>query len=217
MEYPAPDCESLVLPGDPADVALTPRPDRDAEILALSIDPSRAVASQARYDVVAQDLAAIRTDEPILQEVPADCVIPNAIGFRFTNETMDVMIAILTAQGVYEAWDCHNTFYGYDGPLMTDGVSLAIVLDGVYGSAVADGYAALPGLDEVHDYWIRWDEDGNILHHGWHCEPWYGTIELHATFRADGGLHERTYGFEHPEAGRFVYRVVGEAPPERLE
>ncbi|MBA3545666.1 MAG: hypothetical protein H0T76_04215 [Nannocystis sp.] len=205
-----PDCMTLVLPGDPADLALTPRPDRDAEVLALTLDPALAVAPQAHYEVIAGDLAAIRALAPALAEIHEDCRYPDGLAMWFRGETQQLMFAAIN--GVYRGWDCHNAAYGAPyGPRLFDGVAFKLYLDGVYGDGVRDAYAALPGFEEVEVYRCRYDDCPGVQ-----CEA-SGSITLTPTFDGSGALEVREYRFESPDLGVTIYRVSPGQPPELIQ
>lgn len=211
--YPAPDCATMILPGPPGDVTASPRPDHDAEVLALTLDPARAAARQADYDVVTADLAAIRTLDPSLADVHVGCVIPNGITFWFFDDepVNDALLA-----GDYHAWDCHNAYFRVRQAPRIDGLAVAIELPGVFGAAVADAYAALPGLADQTPYWFT--------HAGWpvpartgpDCAPAAGEIMLTATLAPAGTLDQRDYRFERSDGTSVVYRVTPTAPPQVL-
>ena len=211
---PAPDCAALTLPGADEDVAATPRPDRDAETLALRLDPSRFVAAQADYVVIADDLAAIRALDPIVGEVHVECEVP--LGYDFWFDRFEVVDAVWV--GTYHAWDCHNMRYGIEhrpagegGHVWrTDGLAFAMQVDGVYApAAFTELYASIPGLDDagITPKWRLVSYDPN------ECMPMSGSMTLDAD--SPGALAEgaRTYFFTHPTQGQRTYYVApGEAP-----
>lgn len=199
----APDCEGLQLPGDPADLAATPRPDRDAEVLALSVDPSVVVAAQAHYEVVRADLEAIRAIDPPLADVHVTPWYFDAIELWFLNGGRPALNSIWGV--AYRAWDCLNEHYGGSYPQPIDGFGFLLRLDGVYGEAVRDAYAALPGLEEA-------DVACSSMCRVMVCES-AGTIELMATIGPGGELVTREYRFESEDGVVRQYHVVeGEAP-----
>ncbi len=212
-DYPSPDCAALLLPGLPSDVAATPRPDHDAEVLALSVDPTRAVAPQARYDVVTADLAAIRALDPTLTEVHVGCVFPNGIAFWFFDDESvnDALFA-----GDYHSWDCLNAHFHRRQELRIDDLAVAIELDGVFGAAMAETYATLPGLDDQEPYWFSRDDWPVPVDSGPDCSEAAGSITLVATLLADGVLDRRDYRFERIDGSSVVYRVTSTEPPQRL-
>ena len=190
-----PDCEGLELAGDPADLAQTPRPDRDAEVLALSVEPSAAVAPQTRYELVRADLEAIRAIDPPLADAHVASIDCNALELWFWS--YPPALASVWA-GEYRAWDCLNEHYESRYPQPIDGIAFALYFDGVYGEAVRDAYAALPGFEEAE-----------VL---FSCE-FAGSIALTPTVDAEGELVNREYRFESKDGVVRVYRVVsGEAP-----
>jgi hypothetical protein len=198
----SPDCEGLQLPGDPVDLASTPRPDRDAEMLALSVEPSLAVATQAHYEVVRADLATIREVDPPLADVHVARYF-DALELWFLGGSQSALDAIWARE--YHAWDCLNERYGGSYPQPIDGFGFLLRFDGVYGEVVRDAYAALPGLEDADI-----DRSSTCILGG--CE-FAGSIELTPTVDAEGALVTREYRFESKDEVVRVYRVVeGEAP-----
>ena len=214
-EWPAPDCATLMLPGDPDDVAATPRPDRDAEVLALQIEPALFVARQDRYDVIAFDLTAIRELDPTLANVHIECDLPRGYEFWIWGDS-DYFFMDAIFRRHYEAWDCHNDFYGIDFPLsgpsdvwMLDGRGFAVRMDGVFAAAILDVYLALPGFEELDagPFWGEAPSDDDS------CELNAGRITLEATQDDDGALVDRTYTFEPPGLAASTWIVEGDGSP----
>lgn len=211
--YPAPDCATQLLPGPSPDVAATPRPDHDAEVLALSVDPTRVAAPQARYDVVTADLAAIRALDPTLAEVHVGCMFPNGIAFWFFD-ALDVNDALFA--GSYHAWDCHNDYFHVRQEPRVDGLAVAIELDGVFGEAMNEAYASLPGLDDQAAWWFIRDDWPGTEAYGPDCDATAGAITLTAALLPDGTLDQRDYRFERADGSSVVYRVTPTEPPQIL-
>jgi hypothetical protein len=209
--YPSPDCATLLLPGPPSDVAATPRPDRDAESLALSLDPTRTAAPQARYEVVAADLAVLRALDPTLADVHVGCPFPNGIAFWFFDDE-DVNQAIFADD--YHA--CHNDWFHLRAVTRIDGLAVAIELDGVYGEPVAQAYAALAGLGNQEPHWFPPDAWPVPWDGGAGCEPVEGGIELTATLLPDGTLDQRDYRFERADGSTVVWRITPTEPPQEV-
>lgn len=206
--YPAPDCATVLLPGPSSDVAATPRPDHDAEVLALSLDPSKVAAPQASYDVITSDLAAIRALDPTLADVHTSCVFPNGLVFWFFD-ALAVNDALFA--GSYHAWDCHNDYFHRLQELRVDGLAVAIELEGVYGDAMVEAYASLPGLDDHEPFWFP-APGGPVSD----CTPVAGAITLTATLLPEGALDQRDYRFERADGSSVVYRVTPGEPPQIL-
>lgn len=210
-EFPSPDCSASLLPGHPADIAATPRSDHDAEVLALLVDPAQAVATQARYDTVAADLAAIRALDPTLTTVHVGCVAPNGIAFWFYDDE-DVNRAIHA--DAYGAWDCINARYHLLEIVRIDAVAVALELDGVYGSAVWEAYAGLPGLGDQQPHWFQRADWPVPPITGSRCTARSGSITLVASALPTGALDEREYHFVRETGEQVVYRVTPTEPPQ---
>jgi hypothetical protein len=211
--FPAPDCSMQLLPGPASDVAATPRPDHDAEVLALQLDPARAAAPQAHYDVVTADLAAIRALDPSLADVHVGCEVPNGLAFWFYD---DEPVSDALYAGSYHAWDCYNAYFRVRQTPRVHDVAVAIELDGVFGPVVAQIYAGLPGLADHTPYWFQRPEWPVPVHTGHDCTPVAGAITLTATRSPDGGLDQRDYRFERADGSSVVVRVTPDGPPEIL-
>jgi hypothetical protein len=212
-DYPSPDCAYLLVPGPTSDVAATPRPDHDAEVLALSIDPTRAAAPQARYDVVTADLAAIRALDPSLAQVHVGCAFPNGIAFWFFDD--EAVNDALFADD-YHAWDCHNAYFHHTQTLRIDGLAVAIELDGVFGEAVGQAYAGLPGLGDQAAHWFQRDDWPVPTQTSPDCTPTAGSLTLTATLLPTDALDQRDYRFERTDGTAVVYRVTPREPPQPL-
>jgi hypothetical protein len=133
--------------GSLEELALTPRADPNLEQLALSLEPGTVTASQATYDRVVADVAAIRALEPDRAD----------IGYRAAHDgkTLYLGLTDVAAQsllaGEYSAWDCLNERYGASvgepNESLFGGWSLLLTLRGIYDlSRIAERYAALPGV-----------------------------------------------------------------------
>jgi hypothetical protein len=211
--YPAPDCATLLLPGPSSDVAATPRPDHDAEVLALSLDPTRVAAPQAHYDVITADLAAIRALDPSVADVHVGCVVANGLAFWFFDD-LDVNDALFA--GDYHAWDCHHAYFHHRQEQRVDGVAVAIELDGVFGEAMALAYGSLPGLDDHEPWWFPREDWPGPAAQGSDCEPVSGAITLTATLLPEGTLDLRDYRFDRTDGSTVTWRVGATGPPELL-
>jgi len=98
-------CADLVAQATPEEVALSPYPNPEAELLA-SESTDRAVAPEAAYDRIEIELAAIRAEYPEIAEIEARSTWELSLGFSFDDAG-----AAALAQGTYEAWDCLNELY----------------------------------------------------------------------------------------------------------
>lgn len=131
--------------GSLEELALTPRADPNLEQLALALEPDHVAASQATYDRVVADVAAIRALVPDRAD----------IGYRAAHDgkTLYLGLTDLAAQSIvagdYSAWDCLNERYGASVGELNEGLggnwSLLIALRGIYNlSPLAERYAELP-------------------------------------------------------------------------
>jgi hypothetical protein len=130
--------------GTPAERALTPRPDADLELLALSLDPGNLTANPTTYERVIADITAIHTLQPELADIGV-----------FGAENARTLTLSLTSQGAqalaaeqYTAWDCLNAAYGVTSIVPYDifGDTWVILeLGRIYDTAqVAELYEQLP-------------------------------------------------------------------------
>ena len=126
------------------ELALTPRADGPLELLALSLEPERVVASQETYDRLLSDVAAIRALEPALGEVE----------FLADNDGRHIQLQLTEAagkafaDGVYTAWDCLNEAYGLTWFSAYE-QTIDLYLDGNYNlSHVLERYQQLPGVTD---------------------------------------------------------------------
>jgi hypothetical protein len=138
--------------GTPEELAATPRPIADRELLALAMG-SGLTAEQGLYDRLVSDLAAIATEEPDLE----DSIF---YSFHYNGRSLLLTVADSTgraiADGDYDAWDCLNAHYGSTGILFVDPIPLddprlvVVELSGRYHlETLAPGYADLPGVESA--------------------------------------------------------------------
>jgi len=204
-----PDCDTLVLPGDPTDVAQTPRSDRDAEVVALSLIPNALVAQQAHYDLVAADCATMRELVPGLADVHPECIAP--AGYIIGTNSHELPGAVWI--GSYRAWDCRNAYYGITEIRRIDGLAFMFSTPGVYGPGLGDLYRALPGFPSAGTRPVFPDVE---IYNGV-CEPTSGSITLDAPLTTDGALTTRKYIWQHPTMGTFVFEADAESAPALVE
>jgi hypothetical protein len=124
------------------ELALTPRADGNLELLALSLEPERVVASQETYERLVSDVGAIRALEPALSEVEyLGEHAGRSIQLQWTEAAAKAF-----ADGVYTAWDCLNDAYGLTGFSAYE-QTIDLALDGNYNlSHVLEQYEQLPGV-----------------------------------------------------------------------
>jgi hypothetical protein len=124
----------------------TPRADPNLEQLALELEPGNLTASQATYERVVADIAAIRALVPDRADI--GYLAPHDGKTLYLGLTELVAQSILA--GEYSAWDCLNERYGASEgePNETFGNwSLLLALRGIYDvSRLAERYAELPGV-----------------------------------------------------------------------
>ena len=136
--------------GSAADVALTPRSDENLELLALQLDEGALVATQATYDWVVDDVAAIRALDPDLAGIG---YFPPHDGKTLALTPTEVAFQSIEA-GQYSAWDCLNDFYGLESivpsPLTITRSFVVLTLEGIYDlPQLAELYGQLPGIERA--------------------------------------------------------------------
>jgi len=148
-----PSCDGLELPGTAAELASTPRPNRSAELLALSTDASALVAPDEAYAVIAADLEAIVELDPSLEDITPECSERGRLQFWWEDSPLPDVIW----RGEYRAWECHNEWFGVSTTYRLDGKAYGLELDKVVGSALVDAYQTLPGFEDadVSQCWYR--------------------------------------------------------------
>lgn len=137
-------CPSVV--GDAGEMALSPRADENLEALALSLEPQRVIASQATYERVAADMAALRALAPELSSIQFTPPYEQSVEIVFGDVARQ---SIISAQ--YSAWNCLNDFYG---PMDISDVAAATPPGLVSlqfqrpfnGEVLAELYRQLPGV-----------------------------------------------------------------------
>ncbi len=208
-------CDDGALPGELDDLARTPREDRDAEHLALSLDPSAVVAAEEDYELVRDDLAAIRRAAPRLMDVGVGCGHPNAIEVWAFGPEQAVLGPAM--DGTYTPFACLNERFGFAGGELVDGAhGIAFALDGVYSSAIVQAYrdaATEAGLGADVSLDATWLLPGEFP--GSCGRPQRTSVA--ALFDGEGAAVERTYTFELDAEAAETWRVVEGATPMLLE
>ncbi len=136
--------------GSAAEIALTPRSDENLELLALQLDEGALVATQATYDWVVDDVAAIRALDPDLAGIG---YFPPHDGKTLALTPTEVAFQSIEA-GQYSAWDCLNDFYGLESivpsPLTITRSFVVLTLEGIYDlPQLAELYGQLPGIERA--------------------------------------------------------------------
>lgn len=127
------------------DIWSTPRGDENLELLALSLEPDRLVASDGMYERVVRDVGAIRALDPDLADIayrPYDDA--RSLIFQASDTVMEEM-----ASGEYDAWDCPNLFYAATA-IETHSFSVSVRFKGVYRmSRLVGEYEDMPSVEYV--------------------------------------------------------------------
>ncbi len=136
-----PSCAGL--PGTDEELALTPRADVEAEVLALRV-AGTFTADTPTYERIRRDLASIRTRVPALENVRGRSYSGN-VGLIVDPSTFDAVEA-----GTYTAWDCLHARYGWTAQRTTETTRWQIVSGTVVGrfdmTVIAGLYGQLPGV-----------------------------------------------------------------------
>ncbi|HUO86064.1 MAG TPA: hypothetical protein VM617_01630 [Thermoanaerobaculia bacterium] len=136
----APSCGQ----GTTAEIAATPRADRDAELIALFLGGG-LTAPQDLYERVQDDLAALRAAYP---DELADVPFAPRHDARSLLLGVPPPVAAAIADETYDEWDCLNDWYrAEDAGLLTSWLA-RVRLDGVFDTErIAAEYAQLPGVE----------------------------------------------------------------------
>jgi hypothetical protein len=132
--------------GTPEELALTPRADINLELLALVLEPGRAVASQATYERVVADIEEARRLESLLDDI--DYYAPHDGRTLVVELTEEAMVAFTAGRD--RAWQCLNEAYGGRMAPVIDffgGFQFDLMLNGIYNlPLVAELYRRAPGV-----------------------------------------------------------------------
>ena len=138
--------------GTAAEIAATPRFDRNTELLALAMGDG-LTADGALFERLFGDLTAIRRLEPELEDVEFFTQY-DAKTLVLTVEDQATAEAI--AAGEYDAWDCLNEHYELEFVQPLDPIPrpdprlIAVQLEGFYHlETIAPDYADLPGISSA--------------------------------------------------------------------
>jgi hypothetical protein len=126
----------------PEELGASPRPDRDAEFLAIEASGA-FVAPEDLYQRIARDLALVRTAIPQVQEVQHMPPFLPGVLLGLTEAAAEKARA-----GTYGAWDCLNAYYGGEVEWVGSGLPLASVKHKprIDTRQLAEDYARLPGV-----------------------------------------------------------------------
>ena len=132
--------------GTLAEITATPRPDQNAEWLALTLGGG-LTAPEALYQRLVSDLAAIRAANPATQSIPfTPKYHPSSLIFMMAEEAFGRF-----KNGQYHEWDCLNRWYSVRQTEPLDIIKGgALHFNGVFEmKRVMGDYAALPGITVV--------------------------------------------------------------------
>lgn len=132
--------------GSADELARTPRADTNLELLALSLDVGQLTATQATYERVVADIAALRALAPSLASVsfwpPHD---GHTLLVTFGSEATEAL-----SEGTYTAWDCLLAAYRAQiGPVVDIFPTYAptLYLDGIFDMPrLAELFGQLPDV-----------------------------------------------------------------------
>ncbi|MEM7160555.1 MAG: hypothetical protein AAF799_47400 [Myxococcota bacterium] len=106
-DVPPPDCSDFMGAATPEQVAMTPRDDEEAELLAIEAS-EEIVAPTELYERALADLALIRADAPELSTIQArPRWRPDELRVSLDRDSDAALMA-----GTYRDWDCVNEHYG---------------------------------------------------------------------------------------------------------
>lgn len=135
----APSCGQ----GTADEIAVTPRADQEAELLALFLG-AELTAPQPLYERVRDDLVALRGAEPSL----ADVRFAPRHDARTLLLTVPPAVHDAIAAGTYDAWSCLNDWYGaVEAGILTRHVAVVRFAGRLDTERIAAEYAQLPGIE----------------------------------------------------------------------
>jgi hypothetical protein len=189
--------------GNPEDLAATPRADENLELLALVVEPDAVVVSQANYERVVADVAAIRALVPDLASIEyRPSHDGRSVALSFAEQGVDAW-----AMGAFRGLDCLNEALGATFSPVCDNFDLLdrqVSLRGVHDMPrVAQLYEQLPG---IHDAAIS---DGPGDGPTW-CIGRNGTDYEYVIDRTVGDC---SAGCLEHDAHRFFSAVAGQPTP----
>jgi len=158
-----PDCTGYAPQATAAEIALTPRENGFAEILALEAS-STLVAPEDLYVRVAGELDVIFSAEPVTRMCKPRSEVPiDDVRVDFTEAGWKKVVA-----GDYHAWDCANAAYGGTPALNSQWHFATLSFgDKVYrGELLEQEYEALPEASAMRDTYFLDDRDACLEVHG---------------------------------------------------
>ena len=139
----SPDTSSTCGHGTASEIASTPRPDANLELLSLTLT-DKVVAPAPIYERVTRDVEKIRK---MYEKVSGIDYLPLHNGKSLIVQPDNATMTAIE-NGSYTAWDCLNNHYVKQGQRkLGSGNFLVLELKGVYDLSIVGGdYAALPGI-----------------------------------------------------------------------
>lgn len=189
--------------GNPEDLAATPRADENLELLALAVEPDAVVVSQANYERVVADVAAIRALVPELASIEyRPSHDGRSVALSFADEGVDAW-----AMGEFRGLDCLNEALGATFSPAFDNFDFfyrQVSLRGIHNMPrVAQLYDQLPGISPAEI------SDGPGDGPTW-C---IGRNGADYEYIIDRAMGDCSSGCREHEAHRFSSEVAGKATP----
>jgi hypothetical protein len=186
--------------GTSEQIAATPRPNAEAEALALLLGPG-ITADPEIYARLDADLARIRALDPSLSAGTFKLIWwPSSLLVELTPAAFDALQA-----GKFKEWDCLNAWYGLKDVYVVSRPYVSLEFEGFFHAArIGVDYTALPGVVRTEPNWV-----------GYPATPLPGDVCV----SIDGTAYDyfieagnfRTWYFRVPHAGAAPV-VLGNAP-----
>lgn len=144
--------------GTSAQIAATPRPNAEAEALALLLGPG-VTADPVIYARLDDDLMRIRALHPSLDDVGFALLWdPSSLFIELTPSGYDALQA-----GKFHEWDCLNRWYGAEVTHIYGSGDALLHFEGLFHPVrIGAGYEALPGVEKASVNAIGYPAGGPI-------------------------------------------------------
>jgi hypothetical protein len=196
-------CAGYAPQATPAEISKTPRPDADAEILAIEA-ANTFVAPDALYNRIASERSDIIAAEPVVGNLHPRTIVyrPNPLRVELSPGGWQAV-----ATGTYNEWNCPNQAYGAAPTLNTQWEFVTLEFGGKRFHSVLLGkeYTALPNVTK--SYQDTYFYDGPDVCLEIQGDQHFYIFDDASNDCPSGCMYHRYFGFQVETAGSAVTKL----------